>query len=139
MTTLVFASERRAVRRALRFHCQVVREHDFRLVGHRALDVSPEGMLVMLDDRVLTGEEVLVTFRLPKTRRWFDVQATVARVVHGRRPTDRGRRCAGISFDALDEDDRRRIRSTLHGVPPPLPARERRVDYAASVALAALQ
>ena len=138
MTTLVFASERRTVRRALRFHCQVVRERDFRLIGHRALDVSPEGMLVVLDDRILTGEEVLITFRLPRTRRWIDVQASVARIVHGRRPTDRGR-CAGLSFEALDEDDRRRIRATLQGVPPPLPARERRIDYAASIHLAALQ
>jgi hypothetical protein len=138
MSTLVLASQRRALRRAVRFHCQVVREHDFRLVGHRALDVSPEGMLVMNDDRILTGEDLIVTFRLPRTRLWFDVQATAARVIHGRRPTDKGH-CVGLEFHSFDETDKRRIRAHLRGVPPPVPARERRVDYAGSVHMAVLQ
>jgi hypothetical protein len=135
--TLVFASQRRAMRRAIRFECQIVRERDFRLVGKRAIDLSPDGMLVYTDDRVLTGDDVLVSFRLPTTRQWFDTDATVARVVHGRRPTDRGQ-CLGIEFGSLDEVSRWVIRASLRGLPPPLPSRERRVDYAASVHLAAL-
>jgi hypothetical protein len=135
--TLVFASQRRAMRRAIRFECQVVRERDFRLVGKQAIDLSPDGMLVRSDDRVLTGDDVIISFRLPTTRQWFDTEGTVARVVHGRRPSDRGP-CLGIEFDSLDEISRWIIRASLRGLPPPLPSRERRVDYAASVHLAAL-
>ena len=92
--TLVHASQRRTLRRSARVHCQVVRDRDFRLVGSHAVDVSPMGMLVASDEVVLTGEPVLVSFRLPRSLYWFDAQATVARVVHGRRPGDRGR-CLG--------------------------------------------
>ena len=135
--TLVFASQRRAIRRAAHFGCQIVRERDFKLVADEVLDVSPDGMLVYCDDRVLTGDEMIVTFRLPRTSLWVDTDATVARVLHGRRPTDRGR-CLGLEFNSLDARARRALRATLRSLPPPIPSRERRVDYAASVHLAAL-
>ena len=137
VSTLVHARQRRALRRAIRVECQIVRERDFRLVGSRALDLSPMGMLVMAQERVLTGEPLLVTFRLPLSSHWFDAEATVARVVHGRRPGDRGR-CFGVEFDTLMPDAQWYLRDMLRGVPPPLPMREPRVDYAASVHLAAL-
>ncbi len=121
----------------MRVECQVVRERDFRLLGSHAVDLSPMGMQVMAQERVLTGEPVLVAFRLPLTSWWFDAEATVARVVHGRRPGDAGR-CFGLSFEALGEDVSAFLRRALRGVPPPLPARAPRVDYAASIALAAL-
>jgi hypothetical protein len=135
--TLVHAQQRRIVRRAMRVECQVVRERDFRLLGSHAVDLSPMGMQVMAQERVLTGEPVLVAFRLPLTSFWFDAEATVARVVHGRRPGDTGR-CFGLSFEALGEDVAAFLRRALRGVPPPLPMREPRVDYAATVHLAAL-
>jgi hypothetical protein len=135
--TLVHARQRRVLRRALRVECQIVRERDFRLVGSRALDLSPMGMLVMAQERVLTGEPLLVTFRLPLSSHWFDAEASVARVVHGRRPGDRGR-CFGVAFDTLEPDAQWFLRDMLRGVPPPLPMREPRIDYAASVHLAAL-
>jgi hypothetical protein len=135
--TLVHAQQRRIVRRAMRVECQVVRERDFRLLGSHAVDLSPMGMQVMAQERVLTGEPVLVAFRLPLTSWWFDAEATVARVVHGRRPGDTGR-CFGLSFETLGEDVAAFLRRALRGVPPPLPMREPRVDYAATVHLAAL-
>src|SRR5258708_760898 len=110
--TLVPASQRRVTRRALHFGCQVVRDHDFRLVADEAIDLSPEGMLVVPDRRVLTGEELVISFRLPAVSGWFDTEATVARVVHGRRPWDRGR-CLGISFVGLGDRERRALRATL--------------------------
>ncbi len=137
LSTLVHARQRRVLRRAIRVECQVVRERDFRLVGSRALDLSPMGMLIMAQERVLTGEPLLVTFRLPLSSHWFDAEATVARVVHGRRPGDRGR-CFGVEFDTLQPDAQWYLRDMLRGVPPPLPMREPRIDYAASVHLAAL-
>jgi hypothetical protein len=135
--TLVHAQQRRTLRRSLRVDCQVVREHDFKLIGSRGVDLSPMGMLVMAQEPVLTGEPVVVSFRLPMSCWWFDAEATVARVVHGRRPGDLGR-CFGLCFDAIEPDVQVYLRRALQGVPPPLPAREQRVDYAASIALAAL-
>ena len=136
--TLIPASQRRVLRRALHFGCQVVREHDFVLIGDEAIDVSPDGMLVVTDARVLTGEELVVSFKLPHISGFIDAEATVARVVHGRRPGDRGRRCLGVEFQRIDPRARRALRAGLRHVPPPLPARERRVDYAATIHMLAL-
>jgi hypothetical protein len=134
--TLVHAQQRRAMRRAVRVDCQVVRERDFKLLGSRGVDLSPKGMLVMAQEQVLTGEPVIVSFRLPGGLYWFDAEATVARVVHGRRPGDVGR-CFGLEFE-LQSDCQWFLALALRGVPPPLPRREPRIDYAASIHLAAL-
>jgi hypothetical protein len=136
-TTLVHAQQRCILRRSVRVDCQVVRERDFRLVGSRSLDLSPMGMLVMAQERVLTGEPLIVAFRLPFSDHWFDTEATVARVIHGRRPGDLGR-SFGVTFESLDEGAQAFIHGALRGVPPPLPTRSRRVDYAATIARAAL-
>jgi hypothetical protein len=127
------------MRRAIRVDCQVVRERDFKLLGDWALDLSPEGMLVVTRDLVLTGEEVIVSFPIPRTRVIIDAVATVARVVHGRRPTDRHRRALGLSFDSLEPEIGMLLRASLRHIPPPIPSRAPRVDYAASVHLAALE
>ncbi len=137
MGTLVHAQQRGALRRAVRVDCQVVREHDFKLVGTRGVDLSPGGMLVMAQEQILTGEPVIVAFRLPRGFYWFDSLATVTRVVHGRRPGDTGR-CFGIEFHSLDADTRWFLSLALRGTPPPVPRRQQRIDYAASVHLAAL-
>jgi hypothetical protein len=126
-------NQRSTIRRAVRVECQVVRERDFTLVGTSAIDLSTRGMLVATNERVLTGEEMIVAFRSPRRRRsWFDCEATVARVVHGRRPYDGGR-FLGLRFEDLDEWQSFVLRSELRGLPPPFPKRELRVDYAASV------
>jgi hypothetical protein len=135
--TLVHAQQRRILRRSLRVDCQVVRERDFKLIGSRGVDLSTMGMLVMAQERVLTGEPVVVSFRLPRSSWWFDAEATVARVVHGRRPGDLGR-CFGLCFEAIEPDAEVYLRRALRGVPPPIPMREPRIDYAASIHLAAL-
>jgi hypothetical protein len=89
--------------------CQVVRERDFRLVAEATLDLSTTGMLVPTREAVLTGEDVLVSFRVPGTAAWVDCEAVVARVVHGRRAADaftHGRRprvgrALGLAFESL--------------------------------------
>jgi hypothetical protein len=137
MRTLVHAHQRRAVRRAVHIACSIVRESDCRLIARSAVDLSPLGMLVVAEARVLTGEPVMVSFWMPSIRRWFDLRGVVARVVHGRRPGDAGH-CLGIELDPLGRESERLLRGALRNVPPPLPMREPRVDYAATVALAAL-
>ena len=83
---------RRPSRRTLRAPCQVVRERDFRLVADRIENLSPSGMLVGPADPVLTGERLIVSFCLPGYGVWIDTEATVSRVVHGRRKGEHRRR-----------------------------------------------
>ena len=115
---------RRSFRRQVLMGCQVVRERDFRLVSSVAFDLSTDGALVLTGERVLTGEPLIVSFRAPKTNAWFDLEATVARVVHGRRDGDRGR-CLGLTFHSLAESDRYRLFDGIRGLPPALSAFER--------------
>lgn len=109
---------RSAFRRSVRLECQVVREHDFRLVGDLALDLSTRGMRIRACTRVLTGEELLVAFRPPQCSRWIDAHATVARVVHGRRPGDTGL-SFGIEFDDLDTEYEDLLFDQLRGLVAP--------------------
>ncbi|AKU97052.1 hypothetical protein AKJ09_03716 [Labilithrix luteola] len=113
---------RRAFRRFVRIDCQVVREHDFTLVGELALDLSTKGMLVRAKKRVLTGEEVIVTFRPPRSNHWFDAQGTVTRVLHGRRPGDYGL-SFGIEFHDVSLEDERLLFEQLRGLSAPEPLR----------------
>ena len=116
---------RKAFRRYVRLDCEVVRERDFRPLGAVALDLSTTGMLIQTRERVLTGEEVVFAFRPPRSNRWIDGVATVARVVHGRRPGDRGR-ALGLSFDAMSKADVSMLWECLRGLPPPEPSRQPR-------------
>ena len=116
----------------LRIDCEVVRESDFRLVGHRTLDLSPEGMLVRAADDVHIGEKMLVSFQATPLGIWFDAQAEVIRLVRGRRPEDEGR-AFGLRFVDMPPVSRLILRGHLRRVPPPLPKRPRRIDYAATI------
>jgi hypothetical protein len=131
------ASERRALRRAITFECQVVREQGFELLGRRGTDLSPDGMLLSSPVPAVLGEEVIVTFKVPYTDRWIDTVATVARIVRGDRRNDAGR-AIGLLFDPLSSEDNRLLRWALRRHPPTFPARPMRVDYVATAALIAL-
>ena len=91
---------RARLRRRIEPRCEVVRARDYSLVGTRVVDLSTKGMLLASDAAVLTGEELLVLFRTP-TGDWYDCDATVARVLHGRRRGD-AHRAVGIAFEPLD-------------------------------------
>jgi hypothetical protein len=81
--------------------CEVVRTRDFKLVGTRVLNLSAKGMLIETELPILTGEELIVSFKSPADDRWFDCEGSVARVIHGRRRSDPCR-ALGISFDTID-------------------------------------
>jgi hypothetical protein len=132
LSFVVHKNERREVRRRLKVPCRVVRESDFRLVGTNAIDLSPGGMLLMTMRDVAPGEDLLVSFRATELGIWFNAEAKVARVVRGRRFKDRGR-CAGIAFTRFDAVARLILRGHLGRSAPPLPQREARIDYAATV------
>ena len=102
MRTVLHAHCARArLRRRVNPSCQVVRSRDFKLIGTRVLDLSATGMLLETEHPVLTGEELIVTFKSPVEDRWFDCEASVARVLHGRRRADKCR-ALGIAFDTID-------------------------------------
>jgi c-di-GMP-binding flagellar brake protein YcgR len=127
-------NDRKTLRHASQLRCQVVRERDFRLLGTRTLDISPEGMRVAVDtgEEVQIGESLLVSFEATPFGLWFDGEASVARVIRGRRPTDRGP-AIGLRFHAMSSVARLILRGSLRRVPPPLPARPQRLDYAATI------
>src|SRR5882724_9562408 len=81
-----FKSPRQSSRHTVKIECQVVRERDFSLIADRVVDLSASGALVGPADPALTGERILVSFRIPRSTLWVDAEATVSRVVHGRRP-----------------------------------------------------
>jgi len=136
MSTLVMSrrNDRKIRRHGAKLRCQVVRERDFRLLGTQTLDVSADGMRVALDteEEVRVGEALLVSVEATPFGLWFDGEAQVARVIHGRRPSDRGR-AIGLRFDHLPSVARLILRGALRRVPPPVPARPQRIDYAASI------
>lgn len=132
MTWIARASQRMTVRRAVGTVCQAVTEEGFQLLGERALDLSPEGMLLESEVETAVGADVIVSFRAPGTRIWLDAEATVARIVRGRRRADRA--CGiGLRFRSFDDVSRAILGASLRGRPPPAPARAVRKDYARTI------
>ena len=131
-TILLRPRLRRSLRRSVRTSCQAVALDGFRLLGERVLDLSTRGMLVTCDQPVDLGEEVVVSFRAPNGGPWLDAEAEVARLVEGWRPSDPGY-CAGLRFTHFDGLSRGELLVRLAGLPPPVPRRPLRPDYAATV------
>jgi PilZ domain len=99
---------RRSVRHQVLLPCHVLRKRDQAIVAQVAMDLSTTGLQVLTGARVLTGEPVQVTVRLPETGRWLTLEATVARVLHGRRPGDWGRRL-GLELEGLTPTDMEKL------------------------------
>lgn len=107
------SSRRTSARTPVDVRCEVVREHGFLPLGAEAVvDLSATGMRVREGEgalaRVLTGEEVFFSMLLPGEG-IVTGQATVARVLHGRRPIDGGSRAVGLQFEPLDPASARRL------------------------------
>ena len=132
MSSVMKSPQRRALRREIRLVCQAVSEPAFQLVGRRALDLSPAGMLLESDADVRVGDVLLVSFRAPRSALYVDASARVVRIVEGRRPRDHGR-CLGLRFEGLDAVTRCVLAESLVGLPPPLPRRSAPRDHAATV------
>ena len=114
------SSRRLSMRRAVSITCQAVRERDFKMIATRTLDVSSDGVLLPISFPVLTGEPIIISFEIPGM--WIDAEASVTRVVHGRRPGDDGL-AIGVTFDVISPAARSALAGFLHGRPPPLPRR----------------
>jgi hypothetical protein len=132
MPILVPLRTRKSLRRSVRSRCHAVALDQFRLIGERILDLSPRGALVACDAPVHVGDRVLLSFRAPASDAWIDTEAEVARVLEGWRAGDPGY-SAGLRFTGLDRASQRELVVSLAGLPPPVPARRRPIDYAESV------
>ncbi len=126
------ARDRRSVRRDVRTECQAVADEGFRLLGIRTLDLSEEGMLLHSSAPVVLGEMVYVAVKAPNTHEWVDAEAEVVRLVKGRR-TNEARCGIGLRFVQMDALDRAILAGSLFDLPPPVPARGIRKDYAEAV------
>ena len=115
-------NRRGEMRRLIRLGCRV-RRRDGRLVADRSVDLSPQGMLVLSDEHVAFGAELVVSFQTTELPLWFDTRATLRRVVEGRRPGDRGR-ALGLHFDSLPPVSRLILRGHLRKSPLLVPQRE---------------
>ena len=133
MRSTVLANRRKARRHIVRVPCQVVRERDFRLISDCVLDLSMSGMVVMaahwvFGQSILTGERLIVSFRLPKDPFWIDAEATVTRVARGRRRNENAPALA-LEFDPLSPFSQIMMRRALRRWPPappqPRPGRRR--------------
>jgi hypothetical protein len=74
-----------------------------------------------------------VSFRATDLGIWFDTDAIVTRCLAGRRPGDPRGLAIGVRFGSLDKVSRLILRGYLKRFTPPLPRRERIIDYAATV------
>ncbi len=138
----IYASNRLEVRRNLRLRCQVVTQEAFRLVGDVALDLSLTGILVRCSGDISSGDaslgdtslgdHVYVSLPILGGSAWLDTEGEVRRMVHGRRGPDRGL-CAGIAFTSLQLAEYSLLRAGLSQLPPPVPTRPLRRDYARSM------
>lgn len=130
--SIVHRTERRSIRHAAELDCHVVAERGFRRIGGKTLDVSPNGLRIASEAAVNVGEQVVLSVRLPRGRTWVDAHGRVARVEHGTRDGDEGRTIA-IQFTAMDAMDRALLAGATAKLPPPIPRRTIRKDYAATV------
>jgi hypothetical protein len=118
------------MRHRARIGCRVRRIEDWRLLGDRTVDLSPQGMLVLSDERVEEGTSLVVSFQATDLPIWFDTCATVTRIVQARRPYDVGR-ALGVRFDTLPAVSRLILRGYLRRLPLTRPMREPPIELAA--------
>jgi hypothetical protein len=111
------------LRRSARLGCRVRRVDDWSLIGDRTLDLSPRGMLLLSDEQIDPGTDLVVSFQATELPIWFDTMATMVRVVEGRRPGDTGR-ALGIHFETLPAVSRLILRGFLRRLPAAPPQRE---------------
>lgn len=133
MRPLLFRAQQRCtLRRQVLAPCQVVDEDAFTLVGDMVFDLSLEGMCVRCVHPVSVGSAVIASFRIPSSSFYCDTEAVVARILWGRRDEDTFP-ALGLHFTHMEAMEREVLRARLQGMPPPVPRRHLRMDYAASV------
>lgn len=119
------AYARRALRRAVRFECELLSDHWDDGVPHAVTDLSPLGLWIATPLPLETGEEVLVSFTPPRgpRRRDLILVGEVVRAVLRRRRSDDEPTGMGVEFRGMLPHERAVLHACLFGLPPPLPRR----------------
>jgi hypothetical protein len=126
------AQQRTTMRRHVSIPCQLVSEPGFHLIGDHCVDLSLKGMQVRANRLARMWTPVLISFRIPDSNIYCDAEGIICRVVWGRRDEDEFP-SYGVHFTAMSKTTHRILAARLRGMPPPVPARQVRIDYAASV------
>jgi len=99
--------------------CEIVRSEGFVLLASKA-ELRADGMVLMTDEQITPGEEVIVSACLTGGATWVDA---VGRVVHV--AEYEGRRRVAIVFVKIDDGDRQLVADDdlerLLSEPPPPP------------------
>ena len=123
----------RSPRHSVQIPAQIVRLHDFRLLADCIENLSVGGALAGPSGCAAPGEKLIVSFQVPGSQVWLDVDAVVARVIQGRRPTDRGPQL-GLRFETLSDKSEKLLLRVLQQAPPSAPkTRPGRRDKRAAV------
>lgn len=123
----------RPPRHAIDMTAQIVRLEDFRLLSSAITNLSATGALSGISGDARRGEQLIVSFQVPRTQVWVDVDAVVTRVVRGNRSTDPGRQ-VGLAFTGVSATSQRWIQWALeHSVPVPPQMRPGRRDKKSAV------
>lgn len=122
---------RSSERRLARIPCEAVRAEGFTAVGGTLLDLGSTGMLLEAWAGLVSGEEVYLSFRAPRTMQWIGLVARVERVVQA---VDHGRCLAGLAITEIDPVERAILRASIERLPPRPAGRRALRDYARWVA-----
>ncbi len=134
MSDIPYVHRREAPRHAVSVDCEGVRERGFQLLTRRLLDLSCEGgFFVTATPGVELGEEVWLSFQIPHGGPWMHARAQVVRHARDQRSSEGAADGLGVRFLEVDREDRMRLSRALAGIPPPVPAAARPVDYAGFV------
>ncbi len=111
-------------RRWVRLEAEVVSAEDFQRVGGRLVDLGAEGATLELDERVVPGETLFVSFSLP------GVGVVDAEAVIGQLSFDKSRnvRVVSVEWTLLEDDVRASLSGRLSKLPPVLPRRSESGD-----------
>jgi hypothetical protein len=122
---------RSAPRRMARITCEAVTQEGFVRVGGTLRDVSDTGMLLESEISLAPGEEIYVSFRLPRSTQWVGL---VARVQRASRPIDGPVCLAGLLIEEMDPLERTLLATAIELLPARPQKRRAPRDYAAWVA-----
>lgn len=118
-------NRRRANRKLKTIPCQLIRHSDRQVFPEHTTDLSEAGMFIESDAGLAVGDTLTVSFQTSDLGLWVDAQATIVRLVRGRRREDRGAVGFGLRFDSLEAVKRLVVRGALRRSRPPLPRRKR--------------
>jgi hypothetical protein len=112
-----FTENRRSVRRWVRINAEIVTADDFTRIGGRLVDLSEHGARVEVDQRVVVGERLFISFEMPGVG-MVDIEAVAAHIGFDKRS---GKRTVGVGFEHCEE--RAALSTRLSKIPPTLPSK----------------